>query len=82
MKKYLIKTDLQKEEIISYDSPNKIVKKAAICVFSYHMTKLYQPRIYTTDNLYLIDRCAYYNIDEAKKSIDAYNYNEINRFIL
>ena len=73
MKEKLIKTDLKKQGIINYDSQNPNIKKAQIVIFSYHEGNLYQPRIYTISGKYMIDNCGYYNIDEAKKSIDAYS---------
>lgn len=77
MKEELVKSELNKDEVVKYNSPNPNVKAANIGVFSYRGKKLYQPRICTASGKYVTDRCAYYDIEEAKKSIDAYSDKDI-----
>lgn len=77
MKDELNKSDLHKEETIKYKTDNPNVKMAEIAVFGYRGKKLYQPKICTTSGRYVIDRCSYYDIEDAKKCIDIYTDKDI-----
>lgn len=74
MKELLNKKELKALNTISYNSKNPNVNDAVIIKYKYQDKYLYQPIFRNSDNERIIDRTAYYTEDEAKKSIDNYNY--------
>lgn len=76
MKEELNKKELKKYKVIKYDSINPNVTKAEIITYEYRNKTLYQPAIVNNNMETIINRCSYYDIDDAKRCIDRYCDNK------